>query len=86
MVVGSNQIRSYSPYSLRIGGAVHMHDLGADELTIKAMGRWDSSTYQLYIRTAHIRSIEWSRKMATQPASTKGPRRSGPGGISNGAE
>ena len=65
LVVGREK-RDYSPYSLRIGGAVHMHNLGATELTIRSMGRWSmqSSTYALYIKAAFSRGVEWSKRMA----------------------
>ena len=56
LIVGREK-GDYSPYSLRIGGAVHLHNLGATELTIRSMGRWStqSSTYALYIKAAFSR-------------------------------
>ena len=54
----------YTPYSLRIGGAVALHDAGADGLVIAAMGQWRSDVYQIYIRTARHKAMAWSIRMS----------------------
>ena len=41
----------YSGHSFRIGAATTAAKQGVEETTIKMLGRWKSSAYQLYIRT-----------------------------------
>ena len=54
----------YTAYSLRIGGAVALHDAGADGLVIAAMGQWRSDVYQIYIRTARHKAMTWTVRMS----------------------
>jgi hypothetical protein len=49
---------------LRIGGAVALHDAGADGLVIAAMGQWRSDVYQIYIRTARHKAMTWTVRMS----------------------
>ena len=58
------QLKPYTAYSLRIGGAVALHDAGADGLVIAAMGQWRSDVYQIYIRTARHKAMAWSIRMS----------------------
>jgi hypothetical protein len=57
-------LKPYTAYSLRIGGAVALHDAGADGLVIAAMGQWRSDVYQIYIRTARHKAMSWSIRMS----------------------
>ena len=41
----------YVGHSFRIGAATTAGECGINEYTIKMLGRWQSSAYQLYIRT-----------------------------------
>jgi hypothetical protein len=42
--------KNFGTQSLRIGGATSLAALGYPDSTIKAIGRWNSACYQLYIR------------------------------------
>ena len=57
-------LKPYTAYSLRIGGAVALHDAGADGLVIAAMGQWRSDVYQIYIRTARHKAMAWTIRMS----------------------
>jgi hypothetical protein len=59
-----SRLKPYTAYSLRIGGAVALHDAGADGLVIAAMGQWRSDVYQIYIRTARHKAMAWSIRMS----------------------
>ena len=54
----------YTAYSLRIGGAVSLHDAGADGMVIAALGQWRSDVYQIYIRTARHKAMAWTVRMS----------------------
>ena len=41
----------YNTHSFRIGAAMTANKAGISELYIKALGRWQSDTYQRYIKT-----------------------------------
>ena len=60
----SPALTPYTAYSLRIGGAVALHDAGADGLVIAAMGQWRSDVYQIYIRTARHKAMTWTVRMS----------------------
>ena len=47
---GINQ-KQYAGHSFRIGAATTASQRGISESTIKMLGRWESSAYQLYVRT-----------------------------------
>ena len=49
VAVGVDQSK-YSGHSFRIGAATTATAAGIADLTIKTLGRWESSAYQLYIR------------------------------------
>ena len=59
-------LKPYTAYSLRIGGAITLHDAGADGLVIAAMGQWRSDVYQVYIRTARHKAMTmtWTVRMS----------------------
>jgi hypothetical protein len=58
------QLSGFYPYSLRIGGAVALHDAGADGLVIAALGQWRSDVYQVYIKTARFKAMAWAIRMS----------------------
>ena len=60
----SPALTPYTACSLRIGGAVALHDAGADGLVIAAMGQWRSDVYQIYIRTARHKAMTWTVRMS----------------------
>ena len=49
----------YSGHSFRIGAATTAAECGLQDSMIKALGRWESSAYQVYVRTPkdHLASI-----------------------------
>ena len=53
----------YSGHSFRIGAATTAASQGIEETTIKMLGRWKSSAYQLYIRTPREQLAAISQKM-----------------------
>jgi hypothetical protein len=57
-------LKAYTGYSLRIGGAISLHDAGADGMVIAALGQWRSDVYQLYIRTARHKAMAWTVRMS----------------------
>ena len=47
----------YKPYSLRKGGAAHMHNVGASLMDIQALGQWKSSAFKTYMEAASVRTV-----------------------------
>jgi len=43
---------SYAGHSFRIGAATAAADRGIEDSIIKILGRWESSAYQLYVRSS----------------------------------
>ena len=56
----------YGGHSLRIGGASAALAANVSEAVIRAMGRWDSDVYELYLRG----SMDSARRMGSVIAST----------------
>ena len=56
---------SYSGISFRKGGAMSLHLAGVPTRTIKAMGRWRSECYRLYIAHSDMDLFEAGKAMAT---------------------
>jgi hypothetical protein len=54
----------FTGYSLRIGGAIALHDAGADGMVIAALGQWRSDVYQIYVRTARHKAMSWTVRMS----------------------
>lgn len=64
--------RRFSGRSLRVGGATELAAAGADPLSIRLLGRWDSSTYRAYTRVSRGQAMRLSslmgRARAADPA------------------
>jgi hypothetical protein len=63
-------LERYSGKSPRIGGAIALHDAGADGLTIAALGQWKSDVYKIYLRTARFKALSWTVRMSSGMKST----------------
>lgn len=57
--------RYYSGHSFRIGAATTAAAAGVPDHIIKMLGRWESSAYQLYVRTPRSTLASVSRQMAS---------------------
>lgn len=60
---------SYSGHSFRIGAATSAAASGVPDHLIKTLGRWESSAYQLYIRTPRQSLAAVSHLLMTPPGS-----------------
>ena len=58
--------KGYSGHSFRIGAATTAAKRGVADATIKMLGRWKSSAYQLYIRTPRDQLAGVSRVMVAE--------------------
>ena len=56
---------SYAGHSFRIGAATTAAERGIEDSVIKMLGRWESSAYQLYVRTSQQALVSISRRMVT---------------------
>ena len=56
----------YSGHSFRIGAATTAAQKGVEDATIKMLGRWKSSAYQLYIKTPKSQLAEISKTLVNQ--------------------
>ena len=61
----------YAGHSFRIGAATTASALGLSESTIQMLGRWQSSAYQLYIRTPRDALAGFSAVVGNLPTNTK---------------
>ena len=62
--------RHYSLHSFRIGGATILLAAGVSALQIAAMGRWDSTTYEIYTRPTREQMLQASSAMDSVDATT----------------
>ena len=54
---------SYAGHSFRIGAATTAAEQGIEDSVIKMLGRWESSAYQLYVRTSRETLASISRRL-----------------------
>lgn len=59
--------KPYSGHSFRIGAATIAAGQGVEDATIKMLGRWKSSAYQLYIKTPREQLALISEKLVARP-------------------
>ena len=59
------QFKHYSGHSFRIGAATTAVRQGVAETTIKMLGRWKSSAYQLYIKTPRQQLAAMSERLVS---------------------
>ena len=57
----------YAGHSFRIGAATSAAAYGLEDSTIKMLGRWESSTYQVYIRTSRDSLAKFSAVIGGDP-------------------
>lgn len=55
--------RGYNTHSFRIGAATTAKENGVSDVHIKMLGRWQSSAYQLYIRTPQEQLAKLSKQL-----------------------
>jgi hypothetical protein len=60
--------QDFGTHSLRAGGATALADAGCPEVVLKALGRWSSECYRLYVRCAFNAAMDWSRRIGTTAA------------------
>ncbi len=57
---------SYAGHSFRIGAATTAAAAGVEDSVIKTLGRWESSSYKLYVRLPREQLASISHKLASQ--------------------
>ena len=60
-------VKAYSGHSFRIGAATTAARQGISDASIKMLGRWKSSAYQLYIKTPRKQLAEFSQQLVSSP-------------------
>ena len=61
----------YSGHSFRAGAATAAANQGIEDSTIKLLGRWHSSAYQVYIKTPPVSLANLTSRIAGLPASNQ---------------
>jgi hypothetical protein len=64
---------AFACHSLRIGGATSLALMGVPDHLIKTLGRWESLSYQLYIRASNSLLSEGMQSMARHILSSAAP-------------
>ena len=57
----AEDLKLWTPHSIRIGACVALHAAGADFLTLKRRLRWKSDTFFMYLRNTPQLALEHSR-------------------------
>ena len=57
--------QNYAGHSFRIGAATTAAECGLEDSVIKALGRWESSAFQVYIRTPRDRLASISQLLSS---------------------
>ena len=63
---------AYAGHSFRIGAATTAAERGIEDSVIKVLGRWDSSAYQLYVRSSRQLLAGIARRLVSNDVSTAG--------------
>lgn len=56
---------TYAGHSFRIGAATTVAEQGIEDSVIKMLGRWESSAYQLYVRTSRQTLASMSKRLVS---------------------
>lgn len=60
----------FAPHSLRIGGAMALHEAGAPDSVLQLLGRWSSTAFQDSLRFSRRTLLTWSARIGSHVASS----------------